>query len=212
MVLAALRALWAFLGTISWKVWAVLGAFVAVVAYTLWIDNRAYDRGVRHTAEKYDRLRLEEREAQIKSDKAASFALEMATKRADEARVRHEAALQAAEMKRRADVAAIEGKFHAFVTPTQLARCPDVPRGFLRYWAGTAAFANGGENPAPPAAGAHVDDAPSGIPIPALAGTLAGQAGAYKACSERNASWVKYHEQVNEWAKEVNRILAGEQK
>lgn len=208
MFLAFLRTAWTFLKMIPWQVWAILGALAAAVVYTLWIDHRAYERGERHATEKYERIRLAEREAQIKADQAASFALSQLTERLDRARVDEEKRLQDAEIARRDEVKRLEGRFHALVSATQLARCPDVPRGFLRFWTEASAFANGRVDSAPAPASAESLDPPSGVPLPAVASTITGQAGAYKACAERQAGWLKYHEQVNEWAKEVNKIMA----
>lgn len=203
------RGLFSILAKVPWKVWAVLGIVLAI-----WYidhkrnaasDARGYARAtVEWQAKETERLRLQK----IADDKAQAE-LNALQARMVAQQLDHENELQEAETLRLAGLAALKGRFAAYVSPLQLSRCPDVPRGFLRYWADTASFANGGNPPAAPASQATLDP-PSGVPLPAVSDTLAEQAGAYRACADRQAGWLKYQKDVEDWAGEVQGILKGE--
>ena len=77
----------------------------------------------------------------------------------------------------------------------------------MLHRADSAAYANGAETAPAPEASPDALDADSGVSLPAIAETDAGQAGAYRACTARNASWLKYHADVEAWAAEVKRIV-----
>jgi hypothetical protein len=120
----------------------------------------------------------------------------------------HEVELKAAEQKRLDDLAALKKGIPDYVSAEATRSCPDVPRGYLMFRASAAAFANSTRASPAADAGAHAADAPSGVSLSTLADTDAGQAGAYRACVERQSGWLKYRDDVEAWAAEVSRILA----
>lgn len=98
-------------------------------------------------------------------------------------------------------------EFDRYVTPAQLHRCPDVPRGYLLRRADAAAYANGATEAAGPPPQASELDQPSGIPFAALWPVDVDAAGAYRSCRERVGEWERWGADVDRWRGEVQTAL-----
>lgn len=103
-------------------------------------------------------------------------------------------------------IATLKEGFDRYVTPAQLARCPDVPRGYLVRRADAAAYANGSAETAGPPATAELDQ-PSGFPFAALWPIDIDAAAAYRSCRERVTQWERWGEDVDRWKDEVQAAL-----
>jgi hypothetical protein len=84
-----------------------------------------------------------------------------------------------------------------------------VPRSYLLFRADAAAFANRAIAAIPAAAGPEPVETASGVSLPALTDTDAGQASAYRACAERDEGWLKYKADVDAYVVDVKRVLGG---
>lgn len=110
----------------------------------------------------------------------------------------------AAEKRHQAAIASLKEGFANYVTPLQLSRCSDVPRGYLVRRANAASYANGGAESAGPPASAASFDEPSGVSLAALDATDVEAAGAYRSCRNLVAEW-------EDWGARVERLYAGVQ-
>jgi len=114
---------------------------------------------------------------------------------------------QAAETKRLADLVAMKKGFQAYVSPIQIARCADVPRGYLVRRANAAAYANGvADTAGPPASPASLDE-PSGVSLATVDAVDIDAAGAFRACRERVLDWERYGDQVDRYVTRLKSIL-----
>lgn len=204
MILAILRTAWGFLAAIPLKVWLVIAAALAAYAVERWHAGTHDAKGYARASAEYEQRIADERALQAQADEEAQDKLDALAASLREANKHAETALQAAETKRRADVAALKGKLH--VTQQELARCSDLPRSLLRHDAHATAIANGANPPAPAASPIPLD-APSGVSPAAIGDALVDRANAYATCRERNAGWLQYHAEVERWAAEVRRIM-----
>lgn len=196
---ALLLSAYKLLTGLPWWVYAI----AAAVAFHFY-DRGAYaDRQVEAAKVAWA---ASQKRAQERGDAIANAKLAELQRQVDSNREHAQAKLEAQEKDAAAKLAALKGAFPRYVTPTQLARCPDVPRGLLRYGADLAAFANGGDPAGTPPA-ADADDAPSGVSVPAIADALAGQAGAYRSCRDRVAAWEQHATDLNRWCSSVIDIL-----
>lgn len=188
-----------WLAGVPWWVWAI-------VAAVLYGGYEFHDYGDRRYAEGRSDEKAIAVKAQQRADALATAELADLQRQVDTNRDHAQAMLEAEVHDAATKLAALKGAFPSYVTPTQLARCDDVPRGLLRYGADLAAFANGGD-PAGPLASAAADDSPSGVSVPALADALAGQADAYRACRVRVTAWERHATDLNRWCSAVIDIL-----
>jgi hypothetical protein len=194
---------------IPWRspwTWAAFGAIAAVIGFRFWLDM--HDQEVAKIAVAENDAKWTAKEAaRIKAQKAvddlAQKGVDTANRVALDAQaaaVKSEAARAAAEAERDA---ALKQRSSTYVTATQNARCPDVPRGYLMLRADAAAFANGADGKPQDAAAGESLDARSGVSLaPVVGATVSGtylsdtdraQAGAFRELksrldSERNYS------------------------
>lgn len=215
IVAVTMLGLWpvalAFLRGVPLKAWLVLAAFAAVVGLHFVLEARALaGNDAKWEAKLVDRLAAQKRafERQIQDARDAAQK-KLDALRDDNAKLQRErdAALKAAEARRIEAVANLKKGFAHYVTPLQLSRCSDIPRGFLLFGADAAAYANGGNPPVAPPAPDLALDAPSGVSLDALAGTVAEQAGAFRQCRERVLAWETWARDVDDSFERLKQIF-----
>lgn len=84
MVWALLKSIGAILKSLPWQFYAILGAVLVLVTYTLWIDHRAYARGEKHTAEKYE-PQIKQLRAALEASEASNRQMAISIKSQNEA-------------------------------------------------------------------------------------------------------------------------------
>lgn len=84
MFLAACIRLGAFLRSLPWQVYAILGALLAASIFTLWIDHRAFARGQAVSAAKYE-PQIKQLRAALEASEASNRQMSIAIKSQNEA-------------------------------------------------------------------------------------------------------------------------------
>jgi hypothetical protein len=201
-----LLAVGSFLKSIPWQVYAILAVVVGLGIAHVSLVREAV---ARNDAKWVGRLE-EQKRRQDAADAKAKHEIAALQSLYTEATARHEASLKAVQSQRLQELTKLKERLAAYVTPLQLARCNDVPRGYLLFRSDAAAFAN--SRPIAGAAEAPADpvDSPSGVSLESLAEADAAQAAAYRTCADRDAAWRKYHMSVEEWAASVRDIYLNE--
>lgn len=121
---------------------------------------------------------------------------------------RHEQEDARAAAQRQKQLASLKEGFDRYVTPAQLHRCPDVPRGYLVRRADAASYANGAAEAAGPPPPAAELDQPSGVPFAALWPIDVDAAGAYRECRARVDQWERWGADVDRWRDQVQAALS----
>jgi uncharacterized membrane-anchored protein YhcB (DUF1043 family) len=146
------------LGLIPLRVWIYLGIAVAVIAALTGLHLRLQHKALAKQAQHYEVQLREQRDGFQKqmqdAHDIAQTTLDKINADWKAAFARHEEEDAALARQRAKQVATLMEGFDRYVTPAQLARCPDVPRGYLVRRADAAAYANGAAEAAgpPPAA------------------------------------------------------------
>lgn len=121
---------------------------------------------------------------------------------------KHEEELKAKDRKRLADLEDLKGRIPTYVSTLSTRACPDLPMGYVLHRRNAADLANGRDASAPEPS-PELAAATTGISLSAIADTDAGQAGAFRACTQRVKAWEEYADQVEAWSRAVNLILTG---
>lgn len=203
-----LKPIGAFLASIPLKVYLIAGAIAALLAADFWHVHVAVEaEASRGKAQLVAQAAAFQKQIKDARDAAQARldALELYNKALAEQR---DAAVKLAEQRRVQAIANLKKGFQNYVTPLQLSRCPDVPRGFLLFGADAATYANGGsDNPPAAPASAVALDPPSGVSLAALADTVADQAGAYRACRTRVDQWEQWGKDVDVYVSKLQFIF-----
>jgi hypothetical protein len=118
--------------------------------------------------------------------------------------------LEQQEKDARAELERLKGSLPAYVSPLRLSSFPALPRGFLRYGAAAAAFANG-EGADPRGAAVQPDDEPSTVSLAAWGDYLADQASAFRSCTAWGSGWRDYAGRLKAQCESTISTLQGNQ-
>jgi hypothetical protein len=151
---------------------------MAAVAIAAALAFGAHERGIgyREAMDKVDLQRQAEEKAYLALMVKRQNAFNAIEKKYAELTASREGELQAKDKQRVAELAALMKRGSEHVTPASTRSCPDVPRSYLLFRADAAAFANRATAAIPTAAGAEPVETASGVSLPALTDTDAGQA------------------------------------
>jgi hypothetical protein len=209
----------AILGIVPAWVWAAIGIALAVMAGVWAIDRNGFNRGAQEVrneweADKREKVRLQK----IADDRAQAQLDALKKQRATDAAA-NAIAIAKKDAAHSAQLAELKKGISSYVTPTQAARCVDVPRGYLQLRADAAAFANGLTDGRPTGAARETLDTPSGVSLapvvggssagPFLADTDIGQAEAFRSMRERVIETDSYADSVKTWCVATINILKG---
>jgi hypothetical protein len=218
-ILAVLNVARAIFARIPWQVYAVLAVVLLLVGIHLTLQHRALERQARDfeiekseiTKEYEDRLSLQKANFQKQIEDARAVAQAKLDEMGVELRALNETRekeRREAEKRRLADLAKLKSGFANYVSPLQLSRCIDVPRGYLVRREAAAAFANGRTESAEPPASPSELDQPSGISLAAVDAIDAEAAGAYRACRDRVLEWEQWADDAERAWSQLTKILA----
>jgi hypothetical protein len=201
-----------FLRRVPKEAWIAFGCAAALVVVHLALVGDAVSKAT--AAERARGAAALERqkaafEKQIKDSRdLAQAELEALRTSYEKQRAEREAEIAARDKKFRAEMKSLKEKINAYLPTPQLARCTDLPRGFLLFGAHAATYANGGpEIPAAPGASPELADTPSGVPVPTYTETVGDQAGAFRACRQRVLDWEQYGRDVTGYLEKFSAIF-----
>lgn len=168
-------SVWGVLSKIPARVWLYLGLAAALALWHFDLQHKAVEAAVAANEAKHQKTDLARALAQKKANDAAQAKLDDLAGRLVQAQLDENDAQAARDAADSALAQALNERSRTYVTPTQNARCPDVPRGFLLLWADAAAYANGASDARPSAAPGESADARSGVSLaPVIGQPLAG--------------------------------------
>lgn len=203
--------IWALFKMVPMRAW-IYGAIAVMVVGVLTglhlqLENKALAKQAAHHA-------IELRELRDSYQKQIQDAHDVAQKTLNKvnddwkaAFARHQVEDAQLAAQRQKQITTLKEGFDRYVTPAQLHRCPDVPRGYLVRRADAASYANGAAEAAGPPPQAGELDQPSGVPFAALWPIDVDAAGAYRECRARVAEWERWGGDVDRWREQVQSAL-----
>jgi hypothetical protein len=205
-MLSGWKAFVGFLKLIPWQVWVVLAATAAIWGYGQYKEHI----GVAKTEAKYqarDKAKAREQERVDALANAKIFAAAYDAKQ----RLKYlEERLAEEQGANTSLLAKLMGRKNEFIPPASLSICPGIPVGYVLWRDATAAFANGGPDPASPGATVEALGRPSGLSLDEIGDLDAAQASAFRACRTWGSGWRDYAKLVKQSCATTLEALKGE--